>query len=911
MGIRDLLDVADTKQALLARNLLMLGEQLLSQGDDSSKVLKDIKDVVTLSNESLEAINHAAILRSLRPVTANKRFDEISDPAADTFRWILEQPQLLLDYHPGISTDLVEWLTSGSGVFHIAGKPGCGKSTLMKCLATHPMTYELLRQWASADEKEVIFSRFFFWKLGSSEQRTMGGLYRGVVYDIAKRSAEVTALLFPQHWLPGRYVSAHAPTPEIDDTQVKLAFDTLLNCDHVFNLYKICIFVDGLDEFDEPPAWSLWKLADQLNKWTTRGNVKLCVSSREEPSILSAFPSCLRLTLHFLTQSDIQALVEDRLGSNPHFSLLTQSDDGARIEGISIKRTIVQHAEGVFLWVVLLLRWMEEELATGATSLGALWNIVETAPRELDQFFTRILESIPKHHQRGAYFAFAMMLRVCGHCISADHRSDELRMSFEMYQVSIFGLSYIFDMFENRTPRKGPGGTTARFWFPVDACTDDAEYRLREAQATTKLQSWCKGLAGASPQTHVYGEAKTAVFTHRSIPEFLFDTFNGAAKKWNFDDDWVTEGILATSLAEAKASHLTVSPGPQVATERLIKVIELVALTTPVPFTPAVFALLDEIDAARQQPRQAGRKSGRLGSVLQVRDLSRLECGGFDPVLAIAAGCRVPLTGYVVSRLKNIQAWHVEDGSEPSYDAKRLLLTLCAVVNRSYDNHAHEEGTAAILEALFATGLTPNIQLPLHDVVEIGIDNWIKYLSSLPSRDHATVEDDQGTIWEISLTAIVRTIVKSDKGTVPLPLWRELEVWLKFGAVVPVRISAGTRRNNLVLWFSFSRRVLAETQKQLAAHSFDGEHYPLPMRQYLQTNRTVTLSSIIRFHAPENAASLLRYTDQVNTTVSKKSKNGNNNETDGDVFPVLPEFELEEWNPPLFGDSEEDSDERV
>ena len=50
----------------------------------------------------------------------------------------------------------VEWLSSGTGVYHIAGKLGSGKSTLMKYLAEHGRVREELQRWAGA-------FRFFLW----------------------------------------------------------------------------------------------------------------------------------------------------------------------------------------------------------------------------------------------------------------------------------------------------------------------------------------------------------------------------------------------------------------------------------------------------------------------------------------------------------------------------------------------------------------------------------------------------------------------------------------------------------------------------------------------------------------------------------------------------------------------------
>src|SRR3569833_273024 len=43
---------------------------------------------------------------------------------------------------------LLDWLSTGTGIFHISGKLGSGKSTLMKFLCEHESTRNRLEQWA-------------------------------------------------------------------------------------------------------------------------------------------------------------------------------------------------------------------------------------------------------------------------------------------------------------------------------------------------------------------------------------------------------------------------------------------------------------------------------------------------------------------------------------------------------------------------------------------------------------------------------------------------------------------------------------------------------------------------------------------------------------------------------------------
>ena len=51
---------------------------------------------------------------------------------------------------------LLTWLSSGNGIFHISGKLGSGKSTLMKSLCEHKSTVAMLKQWAGGQSSSFL-----------------------------------------------------------------------------------------------------------------------------------------------------------------------------------------------------------------------------------------------------------------------------------------------------------------------------------------------------------------------------------------------------------------------------------------------------------------------------------------------------------------------------------------------------------------------------------------------------------------------------------------------------------------------------------------------------------------------------------------------------------------------------------
>ncbi|KAK0750181.1 hypothetical protein B0T18DRAFT_389646 [Schizothecium vesticola] len=98
-------------------------------------------------------------------------------------------------------------------------------------------------------------SGFFFRKRGAEEQETMCGLRTGILYDVLSGGSRSSRAGFPKHCTPNRHASqlpAQLPELSISDSQVKAAFYKLLACPERLSRFKVCPFIDGPDELDEP-----------------------------------------------------------------------------------------------------------------------------------------------------------------------------------------------------------------------------------------------------------------------------------------------------------------------------------------------------------------------------------------------------------------------------------------------------------------------------------------------------------------------------------------------------------------------------------------------------------------------------------------------------------------------------------
>jgi len=144
---------------------------------------------------ALEMINDGMVLEALYFADLRQRFEEIRDAHEGTFNWIFNKMVRRREHELAIT--FPEWLKSGSGIFHIAGKPGSGKSTLMKYLCRHKETKSLLEEWAG--DRQLLFAKFFFWRIGiSQEQKSLKGLVCNLLYEVPNKIPSLMRILFPQ-----------------------------------------------------------------------------------------------------------------------------------------------------------------------------------------------------------------------------------------------------------------------------------------------------------------------------------------------------------------------------------------------------------------------------------------------------------------------------------------------------------------------------------------------------------------------------------------------------------------------------------------------------------------------------------------------------------------------------------------
>jgi len=111
-------------------------------------------------------------LDSLHYPEINKRYDTIAEAHKKTFDWIFDNSST----QRGEWSNFVDWLENGQGVYWINGKPGSGKSTMMRFIYDNGRTRHHLATWAKG--LKLALAGFFFWSSGSMLEKSQICLFR-------------------------------------------------------------------------------------------------------------------------------------------------------------------------------------------------------------------------------------------------------------------------------------------------------------------------------------------------------------------------------------------------------------------------------------------------------------------------------------------------------------------------------------------------------------------------------------------------------------------------------------------------------------------------------------------------------------------------------------------------------------
>ncbi|OTA55055.1 hypothetical protein K449DRAFT_425929 [Hypoxylon sp. EC38] len=516
MSRQDILYLRDHVQKLQQKSMI-----------DSANMmafLRQLQEVVEVPLRQL------VILQSIRDPRMHDRFENIDPAHRKTFEWLLHGPENLQDdgdqectedngqnQTPDVGEEttyiqakrrqhkeFVAWLQAANvslpdevpsldtssneprfvsscrgSIFRITGKPGAGKSTLMKFLCESDTTLDYLKTWSG--DKHLICAKAFFWRLGIDEQKNLSGLINCLLYQILKAAPELIPIAFPSAWRSD--LMSHFPF-EPNGTQ---AFDILLRSGRVFEKHKAIFFIDGLDEFKGPPLDLVRKIID----WATSNptDLKICVSSRQWNEFEVGFDGYPSLRIHEWTRDDIKIFVTDRFGE-----ICDLSTSVNKLDLNTLADIVVDKAEGVFLWVRVVLAAIEQGVLND-DDFQDLREKVTAFPSELNDLYQYLFDSIQERDRQRAFEI--LMLTYYG---GTSEPQALLRYKF---------LSDI---------SKDPDFATKLSMRPLQ----EEELKRSLTIAGRQINGKCKGFLEISPTKREYHRGDEDVkFMHSTVTEFL------------------------------------------------------------------------------------------------------------------------------------------------------------------------------------------------------------------------------------------------------------------------------------------------------------------------------------------------------------------------------------------------------
>ncbi|KAK4230112.1 hypothetical protein QBC38DRAFT_496850 [Podospora fimiseda] len=365
-----------------------------------------------------------------------------------------------------------------SKIFWITGKPGSGKSTLMKFIVDAPETWSSLRSWAR-EKKALLLLTSYFWISGSELQRTQAGFLRRLLHQAIIQHKGFGPEIFKErlrtHNLLGPDVAWMDPWTESELQRmlvqlVKSAQKTM----------KVAILIDGLDEHGGTPE-DIINLVERL--CDAGSNIKLCLSSRYWNEFRAAFWDSPNLKMEDLNGPDIIKYVAYKISQHPR--KFSKKNKAALINDIQEK------AEGVFLWVYLVTGIVLDGFNKGL-AFDDLRHQINSLPQELKDLFRTILGS-------------------------PEDEPERFRKASEMLQIVLVLMELFYAMIDSEKV----------FQLPVQSLTEEErDEKIDEIKNLITYHTRCL-LEVAVPNTRLHehwSQRDRFEFIHRSVRDYLVES---------------------------------------------------------------------------------------------------------------------------------------------------------------------------------------------------------------------------------------------------------------------------------------------------------------------------------------------------------------------------------------------------
>ncbi|EXK76781.1 hypothetical protein FOQG_18486 [Fusarium oxysporum f. sp. raphani 54005] len=300
------------------------------------------------------------LMESLRFEQIDSRKTTIKTAYSKTCSWFLKH------------RDYLEWLdlekqSQHHGFLWIRGKPGAGKSIIMKFIYTKMKKTDM--------PMKALTISFFFNARGELLEKSVPGMYRSLLLQLLEGFPDLQQILDDPDLIPRNQVTC--PPLNILKDLFRSAISSL-------DKRALTCFVDALDECDEQQVKDMVEFFEEVAEQCVEDNVRfqVCFSSRHYPYI--DIKSGIRLTLEGQDghNEDLKRYISKHL----------RIQDPSLVDELT--QMMLDKAAGVFLWVALVVDILNEENRHGRIALRTR---LREVPNELSALFQDILTRDQDH----------------------------------------------------------------------------------------------------------------------------------------------------------------------------------------------------------------------------------------------------------------------------------------------------------------------------------------------------------------------------------------------------------------------------------------------------------------------------------------------------------------------------------
>ncbi|KIX08700.1 uncharacterized protein Z518_03357 [Rhinocladiella mackenziei CBS 650.93] len=333
----------------LTRSVSMCTTPILGDGDPGPN---SRQGTMVMDNPN----GYQRLLDSLTFERMDARLMNVSNALTKTCTWLFQEEKFKL----WIKRSNIE---DHQGFLWTKGKPGSGKSTMMK---------KALETVKRQQPRDIIISYFFNARAPGQLEKSSLGMYRSLVYQVLQASPR----------FQGRFVEMFASKDRggaVDDWTAMELQGFLTDVVEGLGDLSLNIFIDALDEGNENDVRHLVAFLEDLslNAVTYGKLLRICLSSRHYLQISIQKGLSLVMEHQDGHKDDIEMYVRKKLVGK----------EGARKS--RLKDQICQKSSRVFLWVVLVIPILNQLYDRG--QVAAMEKRLEEIPTELEGLFAEIL----------------------------------------------------------------------------------------------------------------------------------------------------------------------------------------------------------------------------------------------------------------------------------------------------------------------------------------------------------------------------------------------------------------------------------------------------------------------------------------------------------------------------------------